>query len=131
MAHVRVTQQIPATAAAVWGRIGDPAALSAWHPAIVDSPVHGDERRCTLGDGAVIVERIVGRDEAGMQYRYRIVESPLPLRGYEATLRVEAAGDGCRVTWESEFETDADPAEITALLRGVYDAGLQALAATA
>lgn len=127
MVHVSASRTLPSTPEAVWARIGDPAALEAWHPAIASSPVDGDVRTCTLRDGLVIVERILERRELG--YTYAMTEAPLPVRGYVARLEVAARPEGgAVVTWSSSFEADAPGMDD--VIRGVYDAGLAALAET-
>jgi hypothetical protein len=50
--------------------------------------------------------------------------------GYVSTLSVQVEGDGARLTWASEFEPAGVPAaEIEALIRSLYEAGLHSVGA--
>ncbi len=118
---------LPARAADVWAEIGAFGAVADWHPAIdkceiveLDGVVH---RHLTLVDGELILERL--DDENDHLYRYSIVEGPLPVENYHATLTCFDEGDGCRVFWSSTFEP-ASP-EADKVIAGVYEAGLLAL----
>lgn len=91
----------------VWAIAGDPAGIAAWVPALTGSSVEGDTRTCTLGDGGVITEKLVDRDDAGRSYRYTIVESPFGFSSYESTIEVEATSEGSKVVWTTDMEPDA------------------------
>lgn len=131
MSNVAITKSFSASAKSMWARIGNPANLSAWHPAITSSKLSGEgrTRTCVLADGAMITEEITNHDDAAREYTYRIVGGPLPVEGYVSTLRVSEDGAGCSVTWESQFQVapGAPVAEVEAMLQGVYEAGLAAL----
>ena len=128
MHTVSVSTHLSASPDQVWSKIGDPGAISSWHPAIARSPLDGKDRKCTLADGAQIDEQIDNVDDANRSYTYRIIESPLPLKDYSSTIKVAEADGGCTVEWTSSFEVSAGPAEdMVALIKGVYGAGLAAL----
>ena len=130
MHTVTVSSHIAASPDTVWSMIGNPSSISAWHPAISESPVDTDMRRCTLADGAQISERIESVDATGRAYTYTITESPLPLTDYRSTIQVSAEGNGSVVDWTSSFEPAGAPSEdVAELLKGVYSAGLGALRA--
>ena len=79
-------------------------------------------------DGTVIVERLQTFDNAGKTYSYSIVQAPFPVTDYLATLRVEAQGDGSRVTWSGQFTPLGISVEAAQeLFAGVYQGGLAAL----
>lgn len=126
MSEICVTTSFAANPDTVWEVLGDPAALSNWHPAIASSEVEGDGRTCVLADGAVIRERILQVDADTRTYRYAIVDSPLPIQGYVSTFTVEADGAGSRVVWSSTFDAGDHAAEMEAMLEGVYRSGLDA-----
>jgi hypothetical protein len=129
MSRVSVSHVYRSSADRVWEVIGDPASLSSWHPAIASSPTEGEARLCTLADGGEVREEITARDEGGRSYTYRILESPLPMTDYVATLRVTTRDDGAEVVWESEFQpAGIDAAQLEEMIRGLYIAGLTALA---
>lgn len=115
----------------VWSKIGGWCSIKEWHPAFVgcDEMRKGENlhRVLTLGDGAQIFEKLTGENENS--YTYVIEKSPLPLENYKSTISVSAEGDDkTKVTWVSTFDAKGKPdAEVAAMIKGVYDAGLQAL----
>ncbi len=128
MHTVTVLTHLSASADDVWSKIGDPAAISSWHPAIAKSSLDGKARQCTLANGAQIDEAIDNIDDANRSYSYRIVESPLPVEDYRSTIKVVEADGGCAVEWTSSFDVSAGPAEDTvSMIKDVYAAGLGAL----
>jgi uncharacterized protein YndB with AHSA1/START domain len=78
MHSITVTSHVNATPDSVWKTIGDPSAISGWHPAVASSSLDGDARLCTLADGAEIHEKILEVDAGGRSYTYTITESPCP-----------------------------------------------------
>lgn len=131
MNSVLVSVQVDAPAARVWETIGDPGAIAVWHPAITESPRDGAVRTCVLADGAVLRERIESVDNDARAYTYSIVESPLPVVGYRSTIAVrELSGQRAAIDWSSTFDTVAGgdmDAAMVAMVRGVYEAGLDAV----
>ncbi|MOA62832.1 Polyketide cyclase / dehydrase and lipid transport [compost metagenome] len=51
-----------------------------------------------------MVERLQAFDNAAKTYSYSILQAPFPATEYLATIKVEAQGDGARVTWSGRFE---------------------------
>ncbi|AWK89679.1 SRPBCC family protein [Azospirillum thermophilum] len=139
MVLVHCCAPVDASAATVWSRIGDFAALSAWHPAVTASPLEQDGpadrpgcvRALSLANGAAIREQLLEHDAAGRLYRYSIVESPLPVEGYTATLQVVSTGaDSARIDWTARFQAaDADAEGVAKALGEVFATGLAAVAA--
>jgi Polyketide cyclase / dehydrase and lipid transport len=129
---------VPASADAVWSHVRDFNGLPQWHPAITASELTGGSgaevgavRRLTLGDGGVVVERLLVLDDLDRTFTYEFVENPFGVRRYVATLRVApvtASGEAF-VEWWAEF--DADGAEEQRLAdffaAGVYGGGIAAL----
>ena len=62
-----------------------------------------------------------------MSVGYEIIESPLPVADYRATISVAESGGKAVVVWASTFEGTADGA--SDIIAGIYTAGLDALAA--
>lgn len=133
MSKVIVTQQFDASAETVWRHVGQPGELASWHPAIATSELSADgrQRTCVLADGATLNEEITAHDDGARQYSYRITGGPLPVENYVSTLSVTDSDGGASVTWESEFNVapGAPTDEVEGMIRGVYAAGLSALAA--
>jgi hypothetical protein len=54
----------------------------------------GSMRRLSLVGGGTIVEKLVKLDDKERVYSYSIIDSPLPVKNYEATIRVKDDGAG-------------------------------------
>ncbi|UZE14403.1 SRPBCC family protein [Pseudomonas sp. B21-053] len=132
MATASATIDIPASADQVWQLIGGFDSLPDWLPFIVKSELSagGRVRSLQTADGAVVVERLEAFDNAGKTYSYSIEQAPFPATDYLATLRVEAQGQGARVTWSGRFTAKGvTDEEVEALFDGIYKGGLEALRA--
>ncbi|KPN91236.1 SRPBCC family protein [Pseudomonas nunensis] len=132
MATASATIDIPASADQVWQLIGGFDSLPDWLPFIVKSELSegGRVRSLQTADGAVVVERLQAFDNAGKTYSYSIEQAPFPATDYLATLRVEAQGQGARVTWSGRFTAKGvTDEEVEALFNGIYKGGLEALRA--
>ena len=114
----------PATA---WELAGDPARVGEWFGPVTECVVEGDLRRATMGNGAVLVERLIDRDEAGRSYSYTVEEGIPGLTSHRATIRVEDAPGGCRVLWRQTATSDVEGYDIEARLAGVMTKGLESL----
>jgi len=126
---------------AVWRVLRDFNAHRLWHPAITESRIEGDVpadspgavRAFRLTDGGFLREQLLTLDDARRELSYCLLEAPLPLHGYVATIRlrpVSATGQTFW-TWESRFTPPASRAEELAGLvsRDIYRAGFRALEA--
>jgi NADPH2:quinone reductase len=110
-----------------------------WHPAVASSRMEGSRpvdqvggvRAFRLKDGAFLRERLIALDDRTRRLTYCILEAPLPLEGYVATLTATPVTDGDRtfVEWESRFDPPAAEAGRLMRLVGeeIYEAGLTAL----
>ena len=132
MTSVNMKTHLPVPAEEVWRTIGGFNALPDWHPGVSKSELEdgGTLRTLTLPTGATIVERLEHADENARTYTYSIVDSPLPVSDYRATIRVveDEDGRGCTVEWSSEFEPAGVPGqEAMAAIKAVFEAGLQNL----
>lgn len=132
MATASVTIDIPASAEQVWQLIGGFNTLPDWLPFIPNSELSEGGRVRTLqtADGGVVVERLETFDNAGKTYSYSIQQAPFPATDYLATIRVEAQGQGAKVTWSGRFTAKGvSDEEVVALFSGIYQSGLEALRA--
>ena len=139
MARVYVSSVIDASADKVWERIRDFNALPNWHPRIRDSRIEealpadkvGCIRNFNLQNGDNIRERLLGLSDYDMFCTYAILESPMPIEDYVATLRLTPVTDGerCFSEWSAEFS--CDPGNEADLVAGigsnVFQAGFDAL----
>ncbi|WP_426205347.1 SRPBCC family protein [Pseudomonas sp. TWP3-1] len=132
MATASATIDIPASADQVWQLIGGFNTLPDWLPFIPKSELSegGRVRSLQTADGAVVIERLQTFDNAGKTYSYSIEQAPFPATDYLATIRVEAQGQGARVTWSGRFNAKGvSDEEVVALFGGIYQGGLEALRA--
>ncbi len=122
---VSKSADIPAPPAKVWEVIGGFCAISKWHPAIEKcelSTKGGKQfRTLSLKGGGTILEEQLSHDDGKMNYSYSILESPLPVADYEATIAVTPAGSGSKVTWWSTFKAKgAEDAKAEATIGGIF-----------
>jgi hypothetical protein len=137
---VSVTERVALAAAPArtWQTISDFEGWQAWHPAFAGTVItkgHGNDagtvRVLTAKDGAVFTEELVAYDAAARTYRYRILQSPLPIDGYVSTLEVRGDAGGSSVVWSSIFEIrdGASEADVKKAIAAVYRSGLDNLGA--
>jgi len=139
MARVFVSSVINAPAARVWERVRDFNGLPRWHPRIRESRIENGEpadrvgciRDFHLQNGDRIREQLLGLSDYDMFCTYAILESPMPLDNYVATLRLTPVTDGERTFAEWNAEFDCDPADEADLVAGigndVFQGGFDAL----
>lgn len=134
MTKVNMKTELNVPADEVWKLIGGFNALPDWHPAVAESTTEGEGkgsvRRLSLAGGGTIVERLESVDDNERRYSYSIVDSPLPVSNYKATISVREQGDGTAtvVEWSSEFSpSGASESDATKVIQGIYDAGFENL----
>jgi len=139
MASVYVSSVIGAPRDKVWERIRDFNSLPVWHPRIRDSRIEeslpsdkiGCIRNFNLQNGDNLREQLLGLSDYDKFYTYTILESPMPLTDYVATLRLTPVTDGDRsfIEWSAEFQCDpAVEAELVDGIAGnVFQGGFDAL----
>ncbi len=139
MARVYVSSVINAEAKAVWDRVRDFNGLARWHPLIRDSRIEdalpadkiGCIRNFNLQNGDNIREQLLGLSDYDMFCTYSILESPMPLTEYIATLRLTPVTDGprCFVEWSAEFECDVEAEDglVNGIGTDVFQVGFNAL----
>ncbi|WP_181707728.1 SRPBCC family protein [Chthonobacter rhizosphaerae] len=121
------------TVAAAWKVIGDFCGIKSWHPAIADCVLSDKDgkqiRTLTTKDGAKFVEELVEWNEAETKYTYIILESPLPVANYKATLSVKADDDGgAGVRWLGTFDAKGvSDDEAKAIVEGIYAPGIASI----
>jgi len=107
----------------VWAKVGDFGGVADFFPGIESFRLEGDERVIGMF-GMEIRERLLSRDEATRTLSYSVVEG-VPLESHTATITVEPAGSGSKVTWAY----DVDPAEMAPIFGDTYKGALAALEA--
>jgi len=139
MARVYVSSVINAPCEEVWKRIRDFNGLPSWHPRMRDSRIEdgmpadkvGCIRNFHLQNGDNIREVLLGLSDYDCFCTYGILESPMPLTDYVATLRASPITDGARtfVEWSADFECSiSDQADLERKLsQDVFQGGFDAL----
>ena len=120
---------------AVWALVGGFKALDRWHPDVEESTLIGtgqevgNVRILTLTNKETIVERLEFYDENTMNFQYRILESPLPIENYIASISVKNIDDNMtEVIWSSSFNAvEVGEEEVKQIISGIYIAGLKSL----
>ena len=139
MAKIFVSSVIKAPVDDVWAKIRDFNALPDWHPAIADSHIENGEpsdkvgciRNFNLKDGGNIREQLLTLSDVEHLCTYSILESPMPLENYVATVRLVPITDGNRTYAEWTAEFNCSPEEEEGLLdmisNDVFQGGFDAL----
>ena len=139
MARVYVSSVINAPAAKVWERVRDFNGLPRWHPAIRESRIENGEpsdkvgcvRDFYLQNGDRLREKLLGLSDYDMFCTYSILESPMPLQNYIATLRLTPITDGDRTfgEWTAEFDCAPEVADdlVSGIGGNVFQGGFESL----
>jgi carbon monoxide dehydrogenase subunit G len=133
MAKISVNQHYAASAADVWQKLSDFGGLAGWMPGVKTCEMKGE------GIGAVrtlmmgpmkVVEKLESFDVDSRSLSYSLIEGPMPLQNFLATIKVtETSPSGCRVDWSAAFDLPEGVSEkqIAPGLEGGYGGGLKAL----
>jgi hypothetical protein len=139
MPRIYASSVIDAPAAKVWEKVRDFNALPRWHPRIRESRIENGEpsdkigcvRDFRLQNGDRLREKLLGLSDYDMFCTYSILESPMPLTDYMATLRLTPISDGNRtfIEWTAEFECAVEVAGelVEGIATNVFQAGFDAL----
>ena len=139
MARVYVSSVIAAPAAKVWARLRDFNGLPNWHPRIAESRMEMGEpadmvgciRAFSLRCGDRLREQLLGLSDYDMFCTYSILDSPMPLTNYVATLRLTPITDQERtfIEWSADFDCAPErEAELVANIgTNVFQGGFDAL----
>src|SRR5580693_3295935 len=130
---------IPAPVSAVWAIVRDFNGLPKWTPFVAESRIEhnapadqvGCIRNFRLKDGGRIRERLLALSDYDMSCIYSILESPMGVENYVATLRLipVTEGDQTFAEWNAEFDAAPDrEAQIADdIARDVFGAALASL----
>jgi NADPH:quinone reductase len=125
----------------VWAILRDFNGHDRWHPAVVASRIEerraSDEIGCVrdfaLKQGGAIREQLLSMSDRDYSFAYCILDAPIPLDGYVATVRLKPVTDGDRTFWhwQSEFRPPPErEAELARLVgEDIYEAGFAAIKA--
>jgi hypothetical protein len=139
MVKVYRSTVLDAPADRVWRDLRDFNGLTNWHPSIVSSRIEkghpadkvGCVRNYQLKDGAKVREKLLSLSDYDFSYTSAILDSPLDLSDYLATLRLLPVTEGnrCFIEWSAEF--DCQPEKVAELAEtvgdGMFQTGFDAL----
>jgi uncharacterized protein YndB with AHSA1/START domain len=137
--RVYVSSVIEAPADTVWQAVRDFNGLPHWVPAVADSRIENNQasdkvgciRNFRLKDGGVIREQLLALSDFDYQCSYSILESPMGVANYVATLKLTPVTDGNRTfaEWSAEFdcETARERALSEHVAQGVFQAAFDNL----
>jgi hypothetical protein len=131
MATAAVTGELGASVDEVWKLVGDFVGMvqAFGLPTEVEGEGIGQIRTIQMGDIRT-VERLEELDDDGKRLVYSIIESPMPLVDYRATIALSPAGEGrTRVDWSSTFDVAPGTTDEAAveMVEGIYHGGIAGL----
>ena len=141
MIKVYTSSVIDGSADAVWAHVRDFNGLPKWTPFVAESRIEaglpadriGCIRHFRLKDGGVIREQLVALSDYEYECTYVILESPMGVDNYTATLKLTPVTDGGRTfaEWSAEFDCDVGREQALSELIGaqVFQGGFEALKA--
>ncbi len=141
MVQVYASSVLGAPADRIWAVVRDFNGLPDWHPAIAESRIEGnapaDQVGCVrafrLRDGGALREQLLALSDYDFSMTYAILESPMGVENYVATLKLTPVTDGARtfIEWSAEFDCPEErEAELAAQIGdGVFQGGFDALKA--
>jgi NADPH:quinone reductase-like Zn-dependent oxidoreductase len=141
MARVKVRKStiVDAPIDAVWRLLRDFNGHDRWHPIVAESTIedgrHADQigcvRRFRLAEGGWLREQLLRLSDRDHTFTYCILEAPIPLYDYVATVRLKPVTDANRTFWEWTSSFDTPPGEEGALAalvgEQVYEAGFDSV----
>ena len=132
MIRVYTSSVIDASADTVWSRIRDFNGMPQWHPGIADSRIENGEASDRVGcirhfhtrDGGMIRERLLALSDYDYSCVYEILESPMGVENYVATLKLTPVTDGARCFAGAEAR---ERELVETIGQGVFQGGFDAL----
>ena len=123
----------------VWAVLRDFNSHHLWHDVVAESRIENGEasdrvgciRHFHTGDGGTIRERLLALSDYDYQCVYEILESPMGVEHYVATIKLTPVTDGarCFAEWSAEFEcAEGRERELVETIGdGVFQGGFDAL----
>ena len=117
MVEIRRSTILDAPVDEVWAILRDFNGHERWHPAVASSTIEdgieadqvGAVRNFQLADGRRIREQLIALSDAETSFSYCILEAPVFLRNYVASVRLRRVtdGDACLWEWRASFDPRA------------------------
>lgn len=139
MPKVYVSSVIPAPVASVWQVVRNFNALPDWTPFAAESRIEqgavpdqiGCIRNFRLKDGGTTRERLLALSDYEFSFTYSILESPMAVQNYIATLSLTPITDSNATFAEWQADFDCPPEREAALIQqigaGVFQSAFLAL----
>ncbi len=139
MAKVRESAVLDVPVDEAWHVLRDFNSHDRWHPAIAASRIEDDHsadevgavRAFSLKDGGFLREQLIRLDDRSRSFTYCLLESPIPLFDYVATVTLKPVTETGQTfwTWESRFRTPPGrEGELVSLVaKDIYRAGMRGL----
>jgi uncharacterized protein YndB with AHSA1/START domain len=139
MPKIFISTVIAAPAAEVWRVVRDFNGLPSWTPFVAESRIEqgakadqiGCIRNFVLKDGGRIRERLLALSDYELSCTYTILESPMGVSDYIATLALTPVTDGNATfaSWQAEFDCapEREAALVQQIGQGVFQAAFTAL----
>jgi uncharacterized protein YndB with AHSA1/START domain len=137
MAKIHASGIIPAPVGRVWEYVRDFNSLPKWFPGVTDSHIEAgpavNQAGCIRSFGLEgwprIREQLLALSERDHMLNYKMIEGPLPIANYVATLRLSSSdGNGTLAELTSQFDVSpAQEKEIVGLLTNTYNGAFELL----
>jgi hypothetical protein len=136
---VYISSVVNAPAGQVWAVVRDFNGLPNWTPFVAESRIEQNQpsdkigciRNFLLKDGGRIRERLLALSDFDLSCIYEILESPMGVENYVATLKLTPVTDGnrCFAEWSAEFDCapGREQALVTQVGQNVFLAAFRAL----
>lgn len=121
-----------------WARVRDFNGLPGWHPAVVESVIESSQAPDQVGcvrnyrrrDGLQLREQLLALDDRAHSMTYSLLDPPIPVRNYVATLRLARITelDCTFAEWLAWYDCAAgDEPSLREAINGVFRSGLESL----
>ena len=121
----------------LWRLVGDFNNIAEWHPDVTESRLEsgsgheaGSVRSVRLRNGLSIREILLAISPEEHFYKYSVIDSPLPMRDHESTVRFTALDESrTQVNWSARFAVIEGDVKAFAdgVKAGVLDLGIDGL----
>jgi hypothetical protein len=121
----------------LWDLVSDFNNIMQWHPDVTECHLESGSGRQTgavrtlrLRNGVSIRERLLAISPQDHFYTYSVIESPLPIRDHESTVRFTSLNNSqTHVKWTAQFTVVEGDAKALAdnVKVGVLDVGIEGL----
>lgn len=121
----------------LWDLVSDFNNVAQWHPDVTECHLEsgsgqqaGAVRTIRLRNGISVRERLLAISPQDRFYTYAVIESPLPIREHESTVRFTSLNNSqTEVKWTAQFMVvEGDPKALAdGVKAGVLDLGIEGL----